>query len=106
MAYATLTLIRTATGESWDDLMEALGRSNSENYSCKINASYQDYLDAGSKPISCGDFYSTYLFFGTYLIMITLFFLNLFIAIILNGYFETRDNDGHSISPEMVYSFK
>ena len=99
IGYAIITLIRVATGEGWNDLMDALGRSNKENYSCKVDATYEDYLTAGSVPIACGNYVTTYVFFGTYLIIITLVFLNLFIAIILSGYFETRDAEEQTLSP-------
>jgi len=88
---ASLTLFETATNESWGGLIDALGIKNTHDYSCKVNASYEDYLAAGKKPVSCGDYGTAYIFFGAYLLIMTLGFLNLFIAIILNGYNETRD---------------
>ena len=91
IGYAIITLIRVATGESWNDLMNALGIKNKVNYSCTSNPTYADYEKAGYKPVGCGSYTITYAYFGSYLIMITLVFLNLFIAIILNGYFDTRD---------------
>ena len=98
-------MIRAATGESWDDLMNALGHRDKENYQCKKNPTYADYISAGT-PVGCGNFVSTYIFFGSYLIMITLVFLNLFIAIILNGYFDTRDQEGQRLSNDMMQDFK
>lgn len=47
-------------------------------------------MEAGYNPVGCGHYLVTYVFFFSYLMMITLVFLNLFVAIILNGYFETK----------------
>jgi len=43
------------------------------------------------KPVGCGSRVITLVYFFTYLVIVTLIFLNLFVAIILNGYFDTRD---------------
>jgi hypothetical protein len=85
--------------------MNALGHKSGENYQCKEDPTYADYISAGT-PVGCGNFVITYIFFGSYLIMITLVFLNLFIAIILNGYFETRDQEGQALSSDLMTSFK
>jgi hypothetical protein len=52
----------------------------------------------GNKPVSI-------LFFFSYLILITLVFLNLFIAIILNGYFETCDQEASNLNKDLLGQF-
>jgi len=86
-----VTLIRVTTGENWNELMNALSLKNSERHSCIENATYADFKANFYVPVGCGDPVIAMLFFGSYLVMLTLVFLNLFIAIILNGYFETVD---------------
>jgi hypothetical protein len=39
----------------------------------------------------------------SYLIMISLVFLNLFIAIILNGYFDTQDQDKQELNSDLMF---
>jgi len=90
IALSYLTLIRVSSGESWIDLMNALGKEKGEFNDCVENPSYEDYVAAGYNPVGCGNYLITYIFFFTYLMMITLVFLNLFVAIILNGYLETK----------------
>lgn len=46
------------------------------------------------------------MYFISYLIFITLIFLNLFVAIILNGYFETKNEDSHMLNKEVLETFK
>jgi len=46
------------------------------------------------------------IYFFTYLILITLVFLNLFVAIILNGYFETRDQQSAELNADIFEGFK
>ena len=82
-----LTLFRVATGENWNDVMYALGSGNTISYQCIENPTYQDYVDAGFKPVGCGNKYLAGTFFYTYILLVTLIFLNIFIAIILGGYF-------------------
>lgn len=102
---ALLTLIRVATGEGWNDLMNALGKPKSYLHDCEPVFSWKDYKEAG-EPLACGDYKITYAYFGSYLVLITLIFLNLFIAIILNGYFDTRDQEGQVLNAELMAKFK
>ena len=57
-------------------------------------------------PVGCGEPTVAYLFFGSYLVMLTLVFLNLFIAIILNGYFETVDKSKQYLDQDLIEIFK
>jgi len=58
------------------------------------------------KPVGCGTRIVTMVYFFTYLVIVTLIFLNLFVAIILNGYFDTRDQESHSLNGEVLGVFK
>ena len=69
--------------------MFALSYSHSESHNCVYNPTYADYKKNGYNTVGCGNWWLSYGFFTTYLVFISLIFLNLFIAIILNGYFLT-----------------
>ena len=42
-----ITLIRAATGENWNELMDALTKSRSADYECIENPTYEDFDEAG-----------------------------------------------------------
>ena len=89
-----MVLIKIATGESWDLFLGNLDQSqNSIAFTCIENATYEDYVENGYEPICCSDKPLSQLFFFSYLTIITLIFMNLFIAIILDGYFDTKYNE-------------
>jgi len=90
---AFLTLIRMATGENWNDLMDIIGQPYTISNQCVNNPTYADYVAAGNKTVGCGDYTTTYIYFSTYILLVSMIFLNLFIAIILNGYFQTADRE-------------
>jgi hypothetical protein len=39
-----------------------------------------------------------YIYFFSYITLVSLVFLNLFVAIILDGYFRTKDQEGHELN--------
>jgi voltage-gated sodium channel type IV alpha len=47
---AFLTLIQIATGENWDVLLNQNNRGNTPEHSCIVNATYEDYINAGNQP--------------------------------------------------------
>ena len=100
------SLLRITTGENWNDLMNALGMGHSWYNECKDDPTYEDYVKNGREPIGCGSYAFAYAFFASYLIVLTLIFLNLFIAVILNGYFETLAQERQYLKPEVLTIFK
>ncbi len=90
MNNAIFTLILVVTGSGWNDIMEVLGKGKSETNNCIDNPEYADFVRAG-EPIGCGNYLLAYPYFFTFVTFVSLVFLNLFVAIILNGYFETRE---------------
>ena len=97
MPKAFLTLFTVATGDGWDLLLQAISMKKSAINNCIENPTYQDYVDNGKQTIGCGSprFATIYLF--SFVFVISIVFLNLFIAIILQGYFnqiqKETDND-------------
>ena len=86
--------------------MNALAMGHSWYNECKDDPTYEDYVNNGKEPIGCGSYAIAYTFFATYLIVLTLIFLNLFIAIILNGYFETLEQERQYLKPDVLTLFK
>lgn len=83
-----LTMFRVATGENWHDLMHSLSRSNHVYYQCLESQTYQDYLLNNKQPQGCGT-RASFLFFISFVVIVSLVFLNLFVAIILEGFEDT-----------------
>jgi hypothetical protein len=63
-------------------------------------------VKAGYKTVGCGNLLTSWLFLFSFVFLITLVFLNLFVAIILNGYFETRNDIKQEINKEIIDEFK
>ena len=47
-----MSLIQIATGDGWNELMEALSLENSSQNKCLENPTYKDYIDNGAS--GCG----------------------------------------------------
>ena len=100
---AFITLIRICTGEAWNDLMHVLCMKGTALHNCSENPTYQEYEDAGFEPQGCGvQEQLTWFYFISYTFLLTLVFLNLFIAIILDGYFEASDQTGQALTPTLT----
>ena len=69
--------------------MHAVSRQYHPFYQCINDPTYEDYIANGSVPNGCG--YQTFsvIFFVSFAITISLVFINLFVAIILEGFDET-----------------
>jgi len=96
-----VTLIRASTGE-WDDVMFALSYGHSQTNKCTYNPTFADYKANGYQTVGCGNWKLSYTFFLTFLVFINLIFLNLFIAIILNGYFMTINQTFQYLNPDRL----
>ena len=90
---AYTTLFAAATGEGWNNLMEALGQRNTGSWNCINNPTYEDFVAAGYKPVGCGNRFTVVVYFFSFVVLVSLVFVNLFVAIILNGYYETKDSE-------------
>jgi hypothetical protein len=90
-----------ATGDDWNELFYTMA----DETECITNPKYSDYALAGT-PVGCGNQYLTVFYFFSFALLISIIFLNLFIAIILNGYFDTRDQEKQTLNSEMLESFK
>lgn len=80
---ALLTLLRVSTGEGWVGIMRDAAREPSILFSCVYNQSYESKVENGIQ--GCGNS-AAYVYFVAFIMMVSLVFLNLFIAIILEGF--------------------
>ena len=86
-----IVLAKTFTNDAWVDVVDILSRDRSPSNQCIKNPTYAHYHQNNNQTVGCGMYLQTYIYFYSFFILINLTFLNLFIAIILDGFFETRD---------------
>lgn len=82
---AFLTLIRLQTGEGWNDVMKDTLRQRQINFDCDNTPDYASIQANGGLPNGCGTSFS-YLYWILFQLIVTIIFLNLFVAVILNGF--------------------
>ena len=85
---AFLTLFTVTTGDSWNATQTSFVVYESPLSQCIWNPTYADFKEAGS-TVGCGGKVVAYIFFTTYYFIVSLIFLQLFIAVILEGYDQT-----------------
>lgn len=106
IGYSFLTMIRVSTGENWHEIMHAVSRSKNSLYLCIEDSKYQDFLANDRRPVSCGGRISSILFFVSFIIIVSLVFLNLFVAIILEGFDDTNQKDKKLFNHETTEYFR
>lgn len=106
IGFALMTMTRASTGENWHEVMHAMSRPKHALYNCIPNASYKDYVKNGKEPISCGLGYTSIIFFVTFIVMVSMVFINLFVAIILEGFQDTNDKDKKLFNLETTEYFR
>ena len=80
---AILTLLRVSTGEGWVGIMQDAARFPSIQFQCMDSQTHESKVANGIQ--GCGNS-AAYLYFVAFILMVSLVFLNLFIAIILEGF--------------------
>ena len=101
---ALLTLFRVSTGDNWELLMNDYARPYSLDFHCQQDPSYDDYAANGFTTQGCGTAFS-YFYFVTFMLIVTLIFLNLFVAIILEGFESTSEIEEQRVSEANVEGF-
>ena len=81
-----MSLFIMGTGNNFFELSNAAANGFAIDFKCIKGPSYEDYVNNGYQTIGCGNKPASLIIFFTYAIIIPLIFLNLFIAIILQGY--------------------
>ena len=79
---AFITLFTVVTGDSWNAIQTSFVVSPQPNNECIWNPTFQDYkINEGT--IGCGGRAIAYAFFSSFTFIVSLIFLQLFIAVIL-----------------------
>jgi len=98
---AVLTLLRSMTGEGWNEIMHSLskdarffGHSLGEPCIPDMDITAENFaelerLGAIENPVQCGNGLFAQVFFVAYTCLITFVILNLFVAVVLEAFLET-----------------
>ena len=86
--------------------MYALGRSDAFDFQCIDSPTYSDYEKAGFEPVGCGIMYVSKIYFFSFILIVGLVILNIFIAIILQGYFQTMEQEKQTINKTVLEQYR
>lgn len=100
-----VTLFRASTGEGWTNIMHDLSRSKGPLFEWVNNPTYDDYEANNFETVGCGEVYATY-FFTSFILIVQLIFLNLFIAIILQGFDFMNKKANRILKDEVLNDYK
>ena len=75
-------------------------------YECKEEPTYQDYLANNKEPVGCGNFALSVSFFLVFVLSVSLVFLNLFVAVILEAFASTISRDAKWVDYDMIEDFR
>jgi hypothetical protein len=100
-----LTLFRASTGEGWNDIMHDITRQDGPLFHCIVDPTYDDYVENNKDTIGCGKDYGQF-FFISFILIVQLIFLNLFIAIILQGFDFMNKKANMILKDEELLDFK
>lgn len=99
-----ITLFRSSTGENWNSIMHDITRDKSPLFDCIENPSYEDYVKHG-ETVGCGNYFGQ-AFFMSFILIVQLIFLNLFIAIILQGFDFMNKKANMILKDEVLLDYK
>ena len=92
-----------ATGEAWNALMDDCVRSFSLLFQCTEDPDYAHIQANG--VTGCGNGFA-FPFFISFQLIVTFIFLNLFIAIILEGFAQSVEAENMKVSEAAAATFK
>jgi hypothetical protein len=94
-----------STGESWNFIMYDCARVRTITFDCKESQTYEEMQTDGIQ--GCGSPAKAYPFFISFMVVVSFIFLNLFIAIILESFNTTQDEEqGLQVSQDALGRFK
>ena len=73
---------------------------------CTFNPTYDDYVQAGFQTVGCSNRALAYAFFTSFYFIVSLIFLQLFIAVILQGYDDTQVQEARLFNNQMNQTFR
>ena len=86
---AFFMMIKVSTGDNWNCYMHDAVRELSVVWQCNPNPTYESYVANGYQTDGCGTPWA-YVFFISFMMLISFCYLNLFIAIVIEGFDEVR----------------
>ncbi|GMF20747.1 unnamed protein product [Phytophthora lilii] len=106
ISIAMITLIRCATGEKWNDLMHELATTDNCVDDPEYNPKMCGFADfEGCIPLDgCGSPVA-FLYFCSFTMLITYILLNIFIAVILEGFANEKDQANGVLLPQHYENF-
>lgn len=75
------------------------------NFQCDENPTFESIQANGGEPNGCGTQFS-FLYFILFQIIVNFIFLNLFIAVILNGFSNSNEEEGFAVFKNNIALFK
>ena len=100
---ASLTLFRIVTGEAWNELMYDCSVQRGILTPCVPNQTWEEQQDEGIN--GCGDPMGSMLYFMSFMLLVSFVFLNLFVAIILEGWSRSKTELELKINDEHIIAF-
>lgn len=103
---AFITLFTIATCDSWNFTTASFVHGKSAWNNCVEDPTYEDYKINGYKTIGCGNTEAAFAYFVSFMFITGLVFLKLFIAIILDGYKATTEQDTRLFNNDVKEHFR
>ena len=98
-----------ATGESWHAIMFDCARQKSVIFDCKVDPQYGDLYNPETGELEtpgCGNKFTATLFCVLFMFVVSFIFLNLFIAIILESFESSMDDERLQIGESTINKFQ
>ena len=76
------------------------------DFQCIESPTYTDYVNAGFEPVGCGTLYVSKIYFFSFILIVGLVILNIFIAIILQGYFQAMEQEKQTINKAVLEQYR
>ena len=92
-----------ATGESWHEIMFDCGRQKSITFDCYYDITYEQIAKNGIE--GCGSPAAANFYFISFMVIVSFVFLQLFIAIILESFNSSSDEEGLKVKQETLDKF-
>lgn len=103
---AFITLFTIALVDLWNYTIASFMHQKAPWNDCIDDPNYMDYLNNGMKNLGCGNRTQVMIFFISYLFIVNLVFLKLFIAIILKGYEQAQIQGQRLFNDEINEKFR
>ena len=99
---AFLTLFTVTTADSWNATQTSFIVEPSPQAHGLWTPTYSDYIGSNSQTVGCGSKTIAYSYFLSFYFIVCLIFLQLFIAVILQGYDQTQIQEARMFNDKMT----